>query len=351
MASDTEHQAASPPRVAIVGCGVWGRNHVRNHAELGSLAAVVDHHADVTASLAATYGVPALSFDDVLADASIDAVVFALPPSQNVPLGMRALAAGKHLFVEKPMALGVADADTLCRQADRLDRRLMSGHILQYHPAFGALRDLVRDRALGPLLSMTSTRLDLGRIRREEDALWALAPHDVSMILALAGAEPDTVSASGGFHTHPAIADAASVSLGFADGLRAEIRVSWLHPVKEQRLVVVGRDAMAVFDDREPWESKLVLYRHRLTERGGRIHADRAEPEPVTVPQSEPLPKRVPALPRLHSRRRAAAERRLGGAARPQGPGPGGRKAGPDAARSRPGLDPRPALDPSGRVN
>ena len=278
------------PRVAVVGCGRWGRNHVRNHAELGALAAVVDSRPDMAAELAAAHGVPAFSFEQALADGAIDALVFALPPSQNLPLGRRALEAGKHLFVEKPLALSVADGTELVALAERLDRRLMVGHILQYHPAFVALGGLVRDGRLGRVLSLTSTRLDLGRIRREEDAFWALAPHDISMVLALVGAEPVSVSASGGFHTHPTIADVVTAELRFPNGVRAEIRSSWLHPYKEQRLVVVGTDAMAVFDDREPAERKLVLHRYAITERP---HGDpdlvRSEPEIIPAEPGEPL--------------------------------------------------------------
>lgn len=275
--------------VAVIGCGVWGRNHVRNYAELGALRAVVDRDAAAASALGERHGVPAGDLESVLADPAVDALVLALPPSQNLAVGMRALGAGKHIFVEKPMALTTPDATALAEAADRLDRRLMVGHILQYHPAFLALRDLVRAGRLGDLLSIVSTRLALGRIRREEDALWALAPHDLSMILALAGGEPETVGASGGRHTHPTIADTATVALGFPGRLGAEIRVSWLHPFKEQRLVVVGRDGTAVFDDVEPWERKLVVYPHRI---GGGDGVPRLEPggaEPVAVAPGEPL--------------------------------------------------------------
>lgn len=277
------------PRVAVVGVGMWGKNHARNHAELGSLAAIVDRDAEAAGRIAAEHGVPARSFADVLADPGIDALVFALPPSQNLPLGRRAIEAGKHLFVEKPLAMSTREGEELIGIAERHGRRLMVGHILQYHPAFRALAGLVAEGRLGRLLSCVSTRMDLGRIRREEDALWALAPHDVSMILALVGREPDGIAATGGYHTHPAIADTTHVAMSFGGGRQAEIRVSWLHPFKEQKLVAIGTDAMAVFDDREPWERKLVLYRHRLVDRAGVPIAERAEPEPVAVAPGEPL--------------------------------------------------------------
>ncbi|HEY0352702.1 MAG TPA: Gfo/Idh/MocA family oxidoreductase [Enterovirga sp.] len=277
------------PRVAVVGAGLWGRNHVRNYAEIGALEAVVDQNEAVATELAGKHGARPLSFDAALADPRIEAFVFALPPSQNFPLGRRVLEAGKHLFVEKPMTMTVAEGEELCRLADRLDRRLMVGHILQYHPAFIELRRLVQDGRLGRLYSLVSTRLDIGRIRREEDALWALAPHDVSMVLALVGAEPESVSAQGGYYTHPTIADFTDLRLGFAGGTKAEIRSSWLHPFKEQKLAVIGESAMAVFDDREPWDRKLLLYPHRIADRNGVPFAERAEPQQVAIEQGEPL--------------------------------------------------------------
>lgn len=284
-----EFSGANAVKVAVVGCGLWGRNHVRNHAAIGSLAAVVDRDPERAKALAAEHRVPARTFAEALGDRNIAALVFALPPSQNLPLGQEALAAGKHLFVEKPLAMSVAEGEVLCQAAEAAGRTLMVGHILQYHPAFEALRDLVREGRMGRLLSLVSTRLDLGRIRREEDALWALAPHDLSMILALAGDEPESVTAFGGYHTHETIADRASVELRFSGRLRGEVRVSWLHPFKEQRLVAVGTDAMAVFDDREPWDKKLVLYRHRIVERDGVPIAEKADGEAVTLAPGEPL--------------------------------------------------------------
>ena len=280
---------ADLPRVVVVGCGRWGRNHVRNYAELGALAGVVDADPDLAAEQAGRYGVPALAFEDVLAREDVEGVVFALPPSQNLPLGRRVMEAGKHLFVEKPLALSVADAEQLCDLAARTARVLMVGHILQYHPAFAELLRLVRAGRLGRIMSVVSTRLDLGAIRRQEDALWALAPHDVSMVLALVGAEPERVEGFGTYQTHPDIADTATIALSFPSGASAEIRSSWLHPYKEQRLVVVGTDMMAVFDDREPWERKLALFPYRIAETGGTASIERSGPSFVAVEPGEPL--------------------------------------------------------------
>lgn len=276
-------------RVAVVGCGTWGRNHVRNYAEIGALEALVDRNEELVRDLVAKHGGRALTFEAALEDSAIDAFVFAMPPSQHHPMGKRALEAGKHVFLEKPMSLDTRTAQELCDVAERLDRRLMVGHILQYHPAFLKLEELVREGRLGRLLSISSNRLNLGRIRREEDAFWALAPHDISMILSLTGTEPETVEAVGGYHLHPSIADVTTAHLTFPGGTQAQIFASWLHPYKEQTLTVVGSDAMAVFDDGEPWERKLLLYPHRLAWTDGVPVAIPADPVPVEVEAKEPL--------------------------------------------------------------
>jgi predicted dehydrogenase len=274
------------PSVAVVGCGAWGRNLARNFAELGELAAVVDRDGARRAEIAGRFGARALSLDEAVADAGIGAFCIATPPSTHYAIGMAALGAGKHLLVEKPLTLDRAEAEALAREAAARGLVLMVGHILRYHPAFRRLEALATEGALGRLRRIHASRLNLGAIRAEEDALWCLAPHDVSMILALARDLPQTVT---GFAERPlgrAPADAAAVRLGFAGGLSAMIQVSWLHPVKEHRLSVIGSEAMAVFDDTRPWGDKLVLYRHRV---GPDLAIARGEPEPVAVPEGEPL--------------------------------------------------------------
>ena len=277
------------PRVAVVGCGAWGRNHVRNYAELGALEALVDRSADVVAALQAQHGGRALSLDEALADPAIDAVAFAMPPVQHHPLGKRALEAGKHVFIEKPMSLATAQGAELVALAEERGLTLMVGHILQYHAVFAALRDLVRGGRLGRLRHVTSRRLAFGRVRRPEDVLWELAPHDLSMILGLTGTEPERVEAVGAYHLSESIADLASLHLAFPGNVTADVQVSWLHPVKEHRLVVIGTEAMAVFDDGEPWERKLVLYPLRV-ETGGELPVLTPAPgEAVAVARTEPL--------------------------------------------------------------
>ena len=280
---------APRPSVAVIGCGYWGKNLVRNFAELGALAAVHDPDDATAMAMASTYGVDARPLDELLGDDDIEAVVIAAPAAQHFTVASKALAAAKHVFVEKPLALDVAEAEQLCDAAARAGRVLMVGHLLQYHPAFLKLRELVDGGALGRIQYLYSNRLNLGKFRREENILWSFAPHDISMILALVGDEPDSVSAVGASFLHKTLADVTTTHLTFPGGERAHVFVSWLHPSKEQKLVVVGDRGMAVFDDGQPWESKLLVYGHRVDWRRGAPEPVRAAAEPVPVVPSEPL--------------------------------------------------------------
>jgi len=280
---------ASDVRVAVVGCGYWGKNLVRNFAELGALEALVDAHQPTVEALIAKHGGRSLSFEEALVDKNVHALAIAAPAALHYSLAKRALEAGKHVFVEKPLSLEVAEAKELCTLAERLDRRLMVGHLLQYHPVFLELKKLVREGKLGRLQYVYSNRLNLGKIRREEDILWSFAPHDLSMILSLIGSEPEKVEAVGGYYLHDAIADVTTTHLAFPGGEKAHVFVSWLHPFKEQKLVVVGSDAMAVFDDGEVWDRKLLLYPHKVEWKDNMPVPVKADATPVSVPQDEPL--------------------------------------------------------------
>jgi predicted dehydrogenase/acetyltransferase-like isoleucine patch superfamily enzyme len=278
-----------PVRVAAIGCGYWGRNLVRNFAELGALAAICDPDHAAAHQLAERHQTRVADFETVLRDPAIAGVAIAAPAALHADLASRAIDAGKHVFVEKPLALTVAEAKQLCALAARRDRRLMVGHLLQYHPAFIKLRELVNEGALGRLEYISSTRLNLGKVRREEDILWSFAPHDLSMILSLVGEEPSEVTAQGGYYLHNTIADVTTTLLAFPSGKQAHVFVSWLHPFKEQKLVVIGDQAMAVFDDGQPWSRKLLLYPHRIEWREAVPVPRKAEADPVALDEGEPL--------------------------------------------------------------
>jgi predicted dehydrogenase/acetyltransferase-like isoleucine patch superfamily enzyme len=273
----------------VIGCGYWGKNLVRNFAELGALAAVCDPDPAAAAAVAERYGAPVRDFAALLRDDGLAAVAIAAPAAQHFALASAALEAGKHAFVEKPLALTLPEAERLCALAERHGRRLMVGHLLQYHPAFIALRDLVRDGVLGRLQYVYSNRLNLGRVRREEDILWSFAPHDLSMILSLVGEEPSEVSATGGYYLHKSIADVTTTHLAFPGGVQGHVFISWLHPFKEQKLVVIGDRAMGVFDDGEKWSDKLVLYPHRIEWREAMPVPMRAQANSVPLIAAEPL--------------------------------------------------------------
>ncbi len=273
----------------MVGCGYWGKNIGRVLAQMGALASVTDDDRVRAATYADEHGVSAAAFDEVLADPTVDAVAIATPASTHHELSMAALRAGKDVFVEKPMALRPAHGAEMTAFAQREGRILMVGHLLQYHAAFERLKDLVGSGQLGRLQYLYSTRLNYGKIRREEDVLWSFAPHDLSMVLSLAGEEPTEVRAEGRFLLHGRIADVTTTHLTFASGLAGHVFVSWLHPMKEQRLVVIGERGMAIFDDRQPLERKLSLYQTQVEWLDGQPVAPKAEPYYLEIAETEPL--------------------------------------------------------------
>jgi UDP-2-acetamido-3-amino-2,3-dideoxy-glucuronate N-acetyltransferase len=278
------------PRIACIGAGYWGRNLVRNFGELGALASVCDADASTRTAIAERY--PHVrctgSVDEVLADREVAGVVIATPAETHGRLVRRALEAGKDVLVEKPLCFEVEEGTELVALAERSGRILMVGHLLWYHPAVLKLRDLVVAGELGRIQYIYSNRLNLGRIRREENILWSFAPHDVSVTLGLLSEMPEAVLAQGGNYLHQKIADVTVTLLSFPSGIKAHIFVSWLHPFKEQKLIVVGDRKMAVFDDLQPTH-KLVLYPHVIDWKDHVPVPTQAAAEPVAVERAEPL--------------------------------------------------------------
>ena len=277
------------PRVGVVGCGYWGRNLVRNFHELGSLEAICDVDTARREEMRQTYSVAATDrFDDLLSMPQIQAIAIAAPAVEHFDLARRALLAGKDVFVEKPLALRTDEGEQLVALAQKHARILMVGHILHYHPAVVELRRLLRAGELGRIDYISSSRLNLGKLRTEEDILWSFAPHDISAILHLLDEKPTRVSAQGASYLNHSIADVTLTVLSFASGVSAHIFVSWLHPFKEQKLVIVGDRKMAVFDDTQN-ETKLVLYPHRIDWVNRVPIARKAEGEVVVLGKEEPL--------------------------------------------------------------
>jgi UDP-2-acetamido-3-amino-2,3-dideoxy-glucuronate N-acetyltransferase len=277
--------------IAVIGTGYWGRNLVRNYSELGVLKLICDKNELILGQLRQQYpdAEICLALNDVLSRRDIKGVVIATPAETHFDIAREALLAGKHVYVEKPLVLQESDAASLISLAKERGLVLMVGHLLQYHPSFVKLKELVSSGELGRINYIYSHRLNLGKIRREENILWSFAPHDISMILELAGEEPENVMATGGNYLHSRIADVTTTHLEFASGLKAHIFVSWLHPFKDQKLVVVGERKMAVFDDTRPWSDKLLIYPHEIKWKNNIPIPATAKPECVDVVEQEPL--------------------------------------------------------------
>ena len=277
--------------IAVIGAGYWGRNLVRNYADLSALSMICDRSAAILGQFKEQYPNvdTCLTLSDVLSRPEVQGVAIATPAETHYRIAREALLSGKHVFVEKPLVLHEKEAEELIRLAADQHLILMVGHLIQYHPSFEKLKQLASAGELGRINYIYSHRLNLGKIRREENILWSFAPHDISMILSLTGEVPETVMATGGNYLHKKIADVTTTHMEFASGLKAHIFVSWLHPFKEQKLVVVGDRKMAVFDDTKPWPDKLLLYPHEIKWENNMPLPAKGEPERIETPQAEPL--------------------------------------------------------------
>jgi predicted dehydrogenase len=250
-------------RVGVVGLGYWGPNLARNFAAIPGceLAWCCDASEAARARWAPAF--PSARFtadlDDLLNDATLDAIALATPVPTHGPLAERVLAAGKHCFVEKPLAYTVEDAERAVAAADKADRILMVGHLLVYHPGVAKLKALVESGELGDIRYLYSRRLNLGQLRSDENALWSLGAHDVSVVLHLAGEDPSMLEARGEAYTRPGVEDVVFAYLRFPSGLAAHLHMSWLDPHKTRSFTVVGSRRMATFDDME-LERKVTVY-------------------------------------------------------------------------------------------
>ncbi len=280
------------PAIAVLGCGQWGMNHVRVWNDLGLLVAVADPDPGRRSLVADAYPgvVTSATASEVLARPDVAAVVVATPATTHAAIATQALEAGKHVLVEKPLAMSADEGTLLVKRARDLDRLLMVGHVLEFHPAVLALRRLVDDGVLGRVRYLYSNRLSFGRLRTDENAMWSFAPHDIALCLRIVGRSPTDVTCRGAAFLSPEVADVTLMGLTFPGGTQAHVFVSWLHPFKEHRFVVVGDRQMAVFDDTAPWPEKLVLYPHQVDWVGGTVPvARKAEGVAVALDPDEPL--------------------------------------------------------------
>jgi predicted dehydrogenase len=248
-------------RVGVAGLGYWGPNLARNFDELGSLGALCDLSHDLRRRYAARY--PSVrvysDYDELLADETIDGVVIATPVPTHYELAKRALAAGKHALVEKPPAMRGTEMEELVALAEASSLALMPGHLLLYHPGVRKLKELIQGRELGDVLCVYGNRQNLGRIRKDENALWSLGVHDLSVVLYLLEEEPSEAVAHGRDFLNEGVEDVVFCYLRFPSGRIAHMHLSWLDPHKMRRITVVGREKMAVFDDME-LDQKVTIY-------------------------------------------------------------------------------------------
>jgi UDP-2-acetamido-3-amino-2,3-dideoxy-glucuronate N-acetyltransferase len=276
--------------IGFIGMGYWGKNIFRNLYELGVLHTACDFSEKTILEMKQKY--PNLNFTssnkEILENPQITAVAIATPAVTHWELAKAALLSGKDVFVEKPLALNVEEGEELVSLAEKQKKILMVGHILQYHPAIIKLKEIISKGELGKIQYIYSNRLNIGKLRTEENILWSFAPHDVSVIIMLVGEEPMMVSAFGGYYLNKGIYDTTLTTLEFKSEIKGHIFVSWLHPYKEQKLVVVGSNAMAVFDDLS--EKKLFIYNHKIEWKDGKIPvAHKADYQVIDIDRGEPL--------------------------------------------------------------
>jgi predicted dehydrogenase len=258
--------------VGVAGLGYWGPNLARNFASIPGCELTWCCDASEAARERCGRVFPRARFtgelDDLLGDPELDAVVLATPVPTHAALAERVLAAGKHCFVEKPLAQSVADAERAVAAAERSGRVLMVGHLLEYHPGVAKLKEIADSGELGEIHYIYSNRLNLGQLRADENALWSLGAHDVSVVLHLADEEPSEVDARGESYTRPGIEDVVFCYLRFPSGRAAHLHLSWLDPHKERRFTVVGSKRMATFDDMD-LERKVTVYDKGFDEDAG----------------------------------------------------------------------------------
>ncbi len=285
--------------IGLIGVGYWGKNLLRNLNSLDVLVGCYDSSPNQLKELSNEY--PDISYfnnlDIFLNDKNIKAVCIATPASTHNEIVIKVLNAGKHVFVEKPMCLDVSQAENIIKLAEQLNLKIMVGHLLLYHPAFIALSKIIKEQRLGKLRYLYSTRLSLGKFRKEENALWSFAPHDISMILSLVENDPLKVDAFGGSYLSDSVADTSLTLLKFPSNIMAHIFVSWLHPYKDQRLIIIGDKAMAVFQDTIPGPEKLMIYKHKAEWDGELPLIEKAKGEPIPYDQAlEPLKEECKAF-------------------------------------------------------
>lgn len=278
----------SDVRVAVVGCGNWGKNLIRVYHELGALRAVCDSDLTKVSHFKETLGIDAYSFDELLT-ADIDAIIIATPSVTHFELARLALLANKHVFIEKPVTHQAEQVLALQQLANERNRRLMVGHLLQYHPGYLKIKALKNEGVLGDIQSIHATRFNFGKFPTEQNVLWDYAPHDVSMILGLMEMLPSRVYAAKENPLDHTTVDTATIHLHFAENKKARVISSWVYPWKEQKIIVTGTKAIVMLDDCQAWEHKLTLFNYPKIWNDGLPQPFVAEKTAIALSPAEPL--------------------------------------------------------------
>ena len=275
----------SDKNIVVLGCGYWGKNIIRNFSELGYLYGVADIDRSVSNSFSELYKVKDFTIKEALGNDEVDAVAICTPAETHVSLALEAIKKGKHVFVEKPLALNIQDSKKLKKVSNDMNKKLMVGHLLQYHPAFEKVLNMIELGFIGNVKKIFSERMSFGKVRKHEDVIWSFAPHDISMVLAITKELPTKVSCDGQQIISNNLFDSASINLLFND-IAAQIDVSWIHPIKRHCLTVIGEDGMIVFDDTKEWEEKVFYQKYSLHKENELIKGDH---EYIKIEKKEPL--------------------------------------------------------------
>jgi predicted dehydrogenase len=275
--------------IAVVGCGQWGKNLIRNFYELGVLHSICDQNNTTSTKYSKLYNIQILSFNEILNDSNIKGVVLTVPAQSHSQMAIDVMSSGKHVLVEKPFAMNEDEAKLMILTAKKNKVQIMVGHLLQYHPIFNTMKKIIDRGEIGELKYIYSNRLSFGRVRTEEDIIWSFAPHDISMILSLAGQQPEFIIANSSCLLQQNHADIANIHMEFKSGLKSHISVSWLNPFKEVKLVVLGKSAKLVFDDIKPWNRKLSIFKYEKKFTNGELEINQTHSSYLEIPEAEPL--------------------------------------------------------------
>ena len=276
--------------ILVAGCGYWGKNLVRNFHELGCLKFVADTNKEILEAISNEYQVEAIDYDDGVKSEYIDAVVIASPAQFHEEMALKAINQNKDVYIEKPLSLTTESATRIIEAAKRKSVKVMVGHLLQYHPVFEDLKKLVKEGLIGDITYLYSNRMSFGKVRTNEDVIWSFAPHDISMILSIAGKNPMAITATKTSTVQDSISDTSHIHLEFGH-INAHIFVSWLSPFKEQKFVISGKKGSLIFDDTQDWDKKLMHVKHTVEIADGNPVLNKSDHEFIKVEFSEPLKK------------------------------------------------------------